>query len=444
MCFLSTFAFAQKATFTGKFKEIDVEKAGAFISNASDMSHSSIPMEIKPDGSFSFELDCEKPSRYYIILEEPHTGVQFYAEKGMKADMQVSFREVSENGMDRTVCDVVYTGDNKDCYDFIQNNSFSLVMNKVIMRHYGKKDSLLTFSKFREEFRYEVDKAEGDFANVGTTAFRKYMYDDYEYKFVNSLGWFENLAVKTDSVYDAFVNSKSHDDPADMSSAYDYAQYVKKFLVPEGENKNLYLLNNIRKFYSNEDVIKYVAGRTTRRVLRDATADFEPVYQAYLSVVGTPTPDIEADYNHYKSFVPGQPGVNFTMTDAKGKKVKFSQLKGKAVYFDMWATWCGPCCAQIPYMEKLAEHYKGDKRIQIISVSLDKNQDAWHKKIAKDKPQWPQYIMPDNFDSDLCKAYDIQGIPRFMMFDKNGKIIAIDAPRPSEENIIEWIEKNLK
>ena len=70
--------------------------------------------------------------------------------------------------------------------------------------------------------------------------------------------------------------------------------------------------------------------------------------------------------------------------------------------------------------------------------------DMSHSSIPMEIKPWPQYIMPDNFDSDLCKAYDIQGIPRFMMFDKNGKIIAIDAPRPSEENIIEWIEKNLK
>ena len=49
----------------------------------------------------------------------------------------------------------------------------------------------------------------------------------------------------------------------------------------------------------------------------------------------------------------------------------------------------------------------------------------------------------DNFDSQLCKNYDITGIPRFLFFDKDGKVISIDAPRPSSEDIIEYIDKHL-
>ncbi len=58
------------------------------------------------------------------------------------------------------------------------------------------------------------------------------------------------------------------------------------------------------------------------------------------------------------------------MTDAKGKKFRLSDFHGKAVYIDVWATWCGPCCAEIPHMEKLAAHYAKKIKKSFCSVSL--------------------------------------------------------------------------
>ena len=95
-------------------------------------------------------------------------------------------------------------------------------------------------------------------------------------------------------------------------------------------------------------------------------------------------------------------------------------------------------------MEKLYQHYKGSKDIELISISLDTNKTKWLGKLKADKPQWRQFICPDNFQSQLCKNYDIDAIPRFLFFDKDGKIISLDAPRPSDENIIQFIDESLK
>ena len=56
---------------------------------------------------------------------------------------------------------------------------------------------------------------------------------------------------------------------------------------------------------------------------------------------------------------------------------------------------------------------------------------------------WPQFIEPEEFKSDLAKAFDITFIPRFLLFDKDGKILSLNAPRPSSDDIIEWIEENI-
>ena len=93
---------------------------------------------------------------------------------------------------------------------------------------------------------------------------------------------------------------------------------------------------------------------------------------------------------------------------------------------------------------RMQEVQEGDKRIQLVSISLDKNVNAWKTMVKKENLAWPQYIVKGEFDCMLCKEYGVTGIPRFMMFDKKGNIISLDAPRPSAPNIIEWIESNLK
>ena len=117
---------------------------------------------------------------------------------------------------------------------------------------------------------------------------------------------------------------------------------------------------------------------------------------------------------------------------------------GKALFIDCWATWCGPCCGEIPYMEKLHEHFKNSKDVELISISLDSNKKKWLQKLKEDKPKWRQFICPDNFKSQLCQNYDIDAIPRFLFFDKEGRIISLDAKRPSEQDIIRYIDENLK
>ena len=116
----------------------------------------------------------------------------------------------------------------------------------------------------------------------------------------------------------------------------------------------------------------------------------------------------------------------------------------KPVLVDFWATWCGPCCAEIPHMEKLAAHYAKNKKIVLLSISLDKNKAKWEKKLAEDKPQWRQFICLDAFDSEVCKNYGINAIPRFLFFDKDGKVISLDAPRPSSAKITEYIDRHIR
>lgn len=142
------------------------------------------------------------------------------------------------------------------------------------------------------------------------------------------------------------------------------------------------------------------------------------------------------------TYKPGTDAYNFSYPDKNGKTVSMADLKGKVVLVDMWATWCGPCKAEIPHLKKLEEEMKGTD-VAFVSVSVDE---------AKDKEKWLKMIETENLGgtqlfatgwSDMAKYYKVTGIPRFMVFDKQGKIVTVDSPRPSQPELKALLQKTL-
>lgn len=125
------------------------------------------------------------------------------------------------------------------------------------------------------------------------------------------------------------------------------------------------------------------------------------------------------------------------LTDAAGNEANLSDLMGKVTYIDLWATWCRPCCQEIPYFDKVVEHYKDNDKIQFLSISIDDDRDAWLRKINKDNPSWPQYLLSGDERTQFLNTLGIKGIPRFILLDAEGRFIQSDAVRPSSDNIHE-------
>lgn len=145
-----------------------------------------------------------------------------------------------------------------------------------------------------------------------------------------------------------------------------------------------------------------------------------------------------------KNTASGKKSPDTTFSDVNGKQHKLSDYFGKLIYIDIWATWCGPCCKEIPHLEKLVEHYKGNDKIQFISISVDSNREAWLNKLKKDKPSWLQFNLNREEDRAFAKAWNINGIPRFIIIDKNGNICDADAIRPSDKEIVSTLDKLIR
>jgi thiol-disulfide isomerase/thioredoxin len=127
---------------------------------------------------------------------------------------------------------------------------------------------------------------------------------------------------------------------------------------------------------------------------------------------------------------------SFDYDNYYGGKTKLEDFKGKYVYIDVWATWCGPCLAEIPSLKKIEEKFH-DRNIAFVSISIDKLKDIdkW-KSMVKAKELGGVQVFADNdWNSQFVKDYAISGIPRFILIDPNGKIVKADAARPSSPSL---------
>jgi len=136
----------------------------------------------------------------------------------------------------------------------------------------------------------------------------------------------------------------------------------------------------------------------------------------------------------------GEPAIDFNYPDTDGNEFSLASFKGNLVYVDVWATWCGPCKAEIPSLQKLEVDYHG-KDITFMSVSVDTEKEAWEKMVAEKELGGVQ-LWADGW-SKITKDYAIFGIPRFMLFDAEGNVISTNAPRPSSEEIRGLLDANL-
>jgi peroxiredoxin len=166
--------------------------------------------------------------------------------------------------------------------------------------------------------------------------------------------------------------------------------------------------------------------------------DANAAYQAFSPNVKKYGPfikDIEGELASMKRVQPGEPAPDFTTTDINGNKVSFSDMKGKYVLLDFWASWCVPCRRSFPHVKALYNKYK-DAGLDVFCVGDNDNQtDKWREAIKKDGVEMFHHVLRgmkasvvngnyvmDN-TNDISEKYAVHYLPTKYLIDKEGKIV---------------------
>ena len=253
---------------------------------------------------------------------------------------------------------------------------------------------------------------------------------------INKLGE-DYFAGKTKAIITQYLDTETNKidfkDSVMFASNNDYRYFLSSYFVAgltSGDLKTLELYNEELLEMQKKSIVT-----TLKRGISFYNMDkLDLYYQTYVKLAANDKGinRIKEKYDRIKNLKKGSPSPSFNYPDTSGKNISLESLKGKLVYVDVWATWCGPCKAQIPFLKQLEEKYR-EEDIAFVSLSIDqlKNISKWKDMIVDKELEGIQIIADKAWRSKFVTDYVIEGIPRFILIDKDGNLMDPMAPRPA-------------
>jgi len=407
-------------------------------------------INVKEDGTFLDTIRIEKPGAYLIDFEKKRseiyvingTNIQFNFDaknfvntikfEGDYASLNNHFatKAIAQEAYFLKMKEL-YVLEAEDCRKTLQENyvsPFLISLEEVT----GISEELRNLEKRNIQIGYIEKLAYFKSYHPRYTNKENYIAPDWFEKEVNDFSIDDTALLQYSTEYfrrvSSYYSSKGFELMKNDSTLSYSDAYFKTMKSIENEAvKNTLLFSNFRNYISTsknkkEKFADYLAINTDSIYKERATA----LYQQVMKLEpGSPSPKFVNYENH------------------AGGTTSLNEFKGKYVYIDIWATWCGPCKRQIPYLEKIEEQYH-DKNIAFVTISVDykKDYDKWKQMVTDKKMKGIQLIAPDAFNSEFIDAFNIQGIPRFILIDPDGNLITPNAPMPEQRELIDLFNKH--
>ncbi|WP_134088619.1 TlpA disulfide reductase family protein [Olivibacter sp. XZL3] len=408
---------------------------------------------IAEDGSFLHTMDVKYPQRYTFVNGKAQWNA--YLENGKELTIQIDLDDVKHS--------LTYTGTTATVNNYLleKADTFRSMYSEAAI----KDLYLLEEESFKAEQLRQMEIFErflSSYKNL-PEAFVKKEKRDIFYQYLENLeryesfhGYFAELKdFKVSENFFADVDTLSHyNNEEDYFYSAAYRTLVERYCAAKAQqiadslqitDKNISYLKAVSTL-SNPVIKNEIAYNEIKRNIT-FVRDPETYYTLYkeLSLDEAQEKEITKTYKELMKLAKGNPSPRFSdYENYAGGTTSLTDLKGKYVYIDVWATWCMPCRQEIPYLQQLEKEYE-HKNIMFVSISIDveKARDAWKKMIAENNMGGIQLLAPKAGKSDFIEQYMIRGIPRFILIDPQGNIVSANAPRPSEKEAVQNLFNSL-
>ena len=402
---------------------------------------------IDQNGNFKDTLSLKSSSYYYFI--HGRERVQLFLEPGNNLTINLDADEFDES--------ITYTGKGKDNNTFLKEKFLFNEQNPVNIIELSKLDEIDYLNQIDSLKKSELESLKKN-QNISNT-FRSIETKNSQYSYLQSLQryplYHEFYAKKQPIYSDSFMKPL---ESIDYTNENDYMLFpsFKQLVISHYQDilensddltndfskLNSSTSNLIKRDLVNQGVFMLSAGNEKNKdiynILIDLTKEFESTENDSLTIS-----KLTNKYSVLRSLEKGMKSPIFNdYENFNGERTSLLDLKGKYVYIDVWATWCGPCIREIPSLKKIEKQYE-DRNIHFVSISIDErnrpryNYEAWRKMIVEKELTGIQLFADNAFNSKFTKAYGIDSIPRFLLIDPDGNIISGNAPRPSDPALVE-------
>ena len=412
--------------------------------------NNAIKVEIPIDsiGDFSGSVLVEKDGYYFFQIGRSYTTVKFKKGKNVYVNIDANdfFKSLSYSG------------------ELQKENNYNVAKAKLRSELVG--DPKEYFVVPLQDFLPKIEKTRDTLYNLLSRAVisgsdkqieKDVIYYEYLQAYNNYQKFYSyhknvNAELPKD-YYDPVINMDMDNDIMfRYSRAYrnliieNFRLSSKKELMNNPETTIIEFVTNQIKDIKSTDIREQYASMLIRQMKEDNT-NIDRDYNLIMELLSTDRmkDKLTQRFHSAKTTKAGHASVDFNYENYEGGMTSLSDLKGKVLYIDVWATWCGPCIKEFPFLKKLIEDYK-DKDIEFVSISIDsKNQyDKWRKMVAEKNIGGLQLYDAEGLSSSFMRAFSVGLIPRFMMLDAEGKIITARAPRPSSKEVRKFIDGHLE
>jgi thiol-disulfide isomerase/thioredoxin len=231
---------------------------------------------------------------------------------------------------------------------------------------------------------------------------------------------------------------------------HEYRNKLNKLEDSVAVQKSGYPLQLINELFTGkvrEYFLQYTVNRTIGKTgsiedLNNAKKITQPLYDAITSVAVKR--DLANSYTERElqlmQLQIGKPAPPFSLPDERGKIHHLADFKGKVIYIDLWASWCTPCRAEMPNFKKLKAKFKDNNDVAFMGIAVFDGEKEWRQALSEEKPEWLQLY---DTNSAVAKSYVAAAIPKYILIDKNGKVVNFNAPGPGEKPIENLIKDEL-